>query len=441
MEKILNTLSYYIEKNNYLAFALTYIVTGILILIFNHVLFSSFIEILLLIMLISCMKDLFTMLTNKKASKIVFAKAVGSTILVLIALFFIDIPKAILIMVFSTYFIFNGLIKFVSCYLMKKDKLRGIFKDFLEGFISFAFGIICFFSPKIHMNIMLYIIGGYVLLLGIDYLFDFLDQKEIHIKRIHLPLPPFIDALIPLSILQKINRLGEDKNIELDFHKKIEKVDLEIFVHVSMQGTGKLGHVDLCFDGYIISYGNYDMDTRKLRDGIGSGVVFTCPKTKYIPFCVEYSEKTIFGFGIKLSEAQKGKVKQELSHIFESLEEWKPKYVRALENDKDINKDEYIDYASMLYKNTDAKFYKFTNGKLKTFFILGNNCGALVDKILRSSGADVLKMRGIITPGTYYDFLEREYLKKDSNVVSKQIYNQGNIQKWKERFKEEKIDF
>ncbi len=379
MEKILNTLSYYIEKNNYLAFALTYIVTGILILIFNHVLFSSFIEILLLIMLISCMKDLFTMLTNKKASKIVFAKAVGSTILVLIALFFIDIPKAILIMVFSTYFIFNGLIKFVSCYLMKKDKLRGIFKDFLEGFISFAFGIICFFSPKIHMNIMLYIIGGYVLLLGIDYLFDFLDQKEIHIKRIHLPLPPFIDALIPLSILQKINRLGEDKNIELDFHKKIEKVDLEIFVHVSMQGTGKLGHVDLCFDGYIISYGNYDMDTRKLRDGIGSGVVFTCPKTKYIPFCVEYSEKTIFGFGIKLSEAQKGKVKQELSHIFESLEEWKPKYVRALENDKDINKDEYIDYASMLYKNTDAKFYKFTNGKLKTFFILGNNCGEKID--------------------------------------------------------------
>lgn len=436
MEKILNTLSYYIEKNNYFAFALTYIVTGILIIIFNHALFSSFIEIILLIMLISCMKDLFTMLTNKKASKIVFAKAVGSTILVLVALFFIDIPKAILIMVFSTYFIFNGLIKFVSCYLMKKDKLKGIFKDFLEGFISFAFGIICFFSPKIHMNIMLYIIGGYVLLLGIDYLFDFLDQKDIHIKRIHLPLPPFIDALIPLSILQKINRLGEDKNIEFDFHKKSEKVDLEIFVHVSMQGTGKLGHVDLCFDGHIISYGNYDMDTRKLRDGIGSGVVFTCPKTKYIPFCVEYSEKTIFGFGIKLSEAQKEKVKQELSHIFESLEEWKPKYARALENDKNINKDEYTDYASMLYKNTDAKFYKFTNGKLKTFFILGNNCGALVDKILRSSGADVLKMRGIITPGTYYDFLEREYLKKDSNVVSKQIYNQGNIQKWKERFKD-----
>lgn len=312
---------------------------------------------------------------------------------------------------------------------MRKDKLKGIFKDLLEGTISFTFGIICFFSPKIHMDIMLYIIGGYVLLLGIDYLFDFLDQKDIHIKRMHLPLPPFIDALIPLSILQKINRFGEEKNVELDFHKKQSEVDLEIFVHVSMQGTGRLGHVDLCFDGHIISYGNYDMDTRKLRDGIGSGVVFTCLKKEYIPFCVEYSEKTIFGFGIKLSKEQKEKVKQELKRIFASLEEWKPKYVRALENDKTARKEEYTDYASMLYKNTKAKFYKFTNGKLKTFFILGNNCGALVDKILRSSGADVLKMRGIITPGTYYDFLEREYVKKDSNVVSKQIYHKGNIHK------------
>lgn len=398
-------------------------------MIFNQELFSSFIEIVLLIMLISCIKDLFAMLTSKKTNKILFAKAIGSTTLVLIALFFIDIPKAILIMVFSTYFIFNGLIKFISCYLMKKDKLKGIFKDLLEGTISFTFGIICFFSPKIHMDIMLYIIGGYVLLLGIDYLFDFLDQKDIHIKRMHLPLPPFIDALIPLSILQKINRFGEEKNVELDFHKKQSEVDLEIFVHVSMQGTGRLGHVDLCFDGHIISYGNYDMDTRKLRDGIGSGVVFTCLKKEYIPFCVEYSEKTIFGFGIKLSKEQKEKVKQELKRIFASLEEWKPKYVRALENDKTARKEEYTDYASMLYKNTKAKFYKFTNGKLKTFFILGNNCGALVDKILRSSGADVLKMRGIITPGTYYDFLEREYVKKDSNVVSKQIYHKGNIHK------------
>lgn len=428
MEKILNTLSDYIEKSNYFAFALTYLLTGTLILVFNHELFSSVVEIILLVMLFSCMKDLFVILTNKGQTKLSLVKAIGSTILVLSSLIFIDIPKALLIMIFATYFIFNGLIKFVSCYLIKSSSSSPILKELIEALVSFLFGIFCFFAPKIHTDIMLYIIGIYLLLLGIDYLFDFLEQKNIHIiKKFHFPLPPFIDALIPLSILQKINRLGEKKNIELDLHKQEEEVDLEIFVHVSMKGTGRLGHVDLCLDGNIISYGNYDMDTRKLREGIGSGVVFTCPKGKYIPFCVEYSEKTLFCFGIRLNEKQKEKVKQELIRIFASLEEWKPKYVRALEKkEKDVH---YDDYASMLYKSTHAKFYKFKSGRLKTFFILGNNCGALVDKILRSSGADVLKMRGIITPGTYYDFLEREYLKKGSHVVSKKIYNKETIKK------------
>ena len=137
----------------------------------------------------------------------------------------------------------------------------------------------------------------------------------------------------------------------------------------------------------------------------------------------------MFCFGIKLDDKQKEKVKQELKRIFSSLEEWKPKYVRAIEEGEKIKFQDYDDYASMLYKNTNATFYKFKSGRLKTFFILGNNCGALVDKILRSSGANVLKMHGMITPGTYYDFLEREYLKKGSPVVSKKIYNQKTVKK------------
>ena len=68
---------------------------------------------------------------------------------------------------------------------------------------------------------------------------------------------------------------------------------------------------------------------------------------------------------------------------------------------------------------------------MKTYFVLGTNCGTLVDKILRSSGIDVLNPNGIITPGTYYDFLEREYMKKGSRVVSKKIYNKNNIKNFK----------
>ena len=33
-------------------------------------------------------------------------------------------------------------------------------------------------------------------------------------------------------------------------------------------------------------------------------------------------------------------------------------------------------------------------------------------------------MNGLITPGTYYEYLNREFMKKDSFVVSRNIYNQ-----------------
>ena len=213
----------------------------------------------------------------------------------------------------------------------------------------------------------------------------------------------------------------------MDLNKKEEEVQLEIFVHVSEKGMGKFGHVDLCYKNQVISYGNYDKDTRKLKEGFGSGVVFTANKKKYVPFCIEESEKTLFTFGIKLTNKEQEKIEKELEKIKDNLIEWYPAYVRDKKLKKKINEDDYKDYSSMLYKKTKAKFYKFKTGKMKTYFVLGTNCGTLVDKILRSSGIDVLRPSGIITPGTYYDFLEREYMKKGSRVVSKKIYNKDNI--------------
>jgi uncharacterized membrane protein HdeD (DUF308 family) len=433
MNKFLQTLSDYIDQNNYLAFGMVYLLIGILIIIYNNALFSSFMEIILLVMLLSCVKDLLQVITKKNKTKLTLTKAFINTVVVLISLIFVDIPKAIFIMIFASYLVFNGVAKLFNFFLLKLDKIKGYTNECIEGLLYFIFGMICFFSPMIHMETMLSLIGTYLIVLGINYLIDFLDQKNIHLKRIRVPLPVIVDAFIPFSILQKLNRIGKNETIEYDFKKNNKTVDLEIFVHVSEKGMGKFGHVDLCFKGEVISYGNYDMDTRKLREGIGSGVVFTTNKNDYIRFCVNDNNKTLFVFGIQLNKIQEEKVKTELDKIKEQLVEWNPKYVRALKEGKKPKKQEYQDYASMLYKKTKAKFYKFKSGKLKTYFVLGNNCGTLVDKILRSSGAGVLKMYGIITPGTYYDFLEREYMKKGSNVVSKVIYNKNNIDKLKNR--------
>lgn len=427
MNKILNTLSRYIENNNYLLFSIVYLVIGILIMIFNQWLFSSFISILLLMMLLTCLKDLIENIKKDKITRLTMLKSLVNTIVVFILLYFVDIPKTLFIMVLASYLVINGIIRLLSFILIKMDKSKGEIHELVEGLIYFNFGIVCFFSPKIHMDTMLYLVGAYFILLGVNYLFDFLEQKNIRIKHIRIPLPPFVDALIPFSVLQKLNHVSDLKLVELDLNKNNQEVDLEIFVHVSPNGSGKFGHVDLCFENQVISYGNYDKDSRKLREGLGSGVVFTTNKNEYIHFCIDFSEKTLFGFGIKLTKDQKEKVENELLRIKENLVKWEPIYVREKKKNKKINEEDYQDYASMLYKRTKAKFYKFKTGKLKTYFILGTNCGTLVDKILRSSGADVLKMNGIITPGTYYEFLEKEYMKKGSQVVTKRIYNKENM--------------
>lgn len=54
--------------------------------------------------------------------------------------------------------------------------------------------------------------------------------------------------------------------------------------------------------------------------------------------------------------------------------------------------------------------------------MLNTNCVLLADEILGTSGIDILKISGLIAPGTYYEYFEREFKRKNSRVVSKKIY-------------------
>ena len=45
-----------------------------------------------------------------------------------------------------------------------------------------------------------------------------------------------------------------------------------------------------------------------------------------------------------------------------------------------------------------------------------------ISKIVGYSGIDFLKMNGVISPGTYYDCLNREYINKTGLVVTRNIY-------------------
>ena len=76
----------------------------------------------------------------------------------------------------------------------------------------------------------------------------------------------------------------------------------------------------------------------------------------------------------------------------------------------------------------EAKLYKVKSGKFHIYWALGDNCASFTDLVLGTLGADVLSIRGIISPGTYLDWLQKEYLKKNSPIVSRCIYTKETVE-------------
>ena len=72
----------------------------------------------------------------------------------------------------------------------------------------------------------------------------------------------------------------------------------------------------------------------------------------------------------------------------------------------------------------------FKSGKFKTYFVMTTNCVLLAESIVCQAGTDILNLTGIISPGTFYDYLDREFLRPGSMVISREAYrlNGGQIQ-------------
>lgn len=418
------------------------ITLGILMCLGRDRLYIDFVNLFLLIILCLSIKPFFNYFLDKEKNKnINFTRSFLNLLFCLICSLFKDIPLSILPLIFGLYLLLNSVIKFINYYILFKEKANGKLTEFILGFIYFGVSIPIIFSPLKHLTTVLIIIGVYSILLGINYLFDFISAiipKKLKNKlkrKIRISLPVFIEAIIPYTVLREINYqldkdtydksfIVENKDSDNDI-----EIDLEIFVHTSNRGFNRMGHVDIYYDNKVISYGNYDDSSINFFTMLGDGVLFTTSRDKYIPFCIEHSKKTIFAFGLRLTDIQKKKVTQAINKIFDNVYEWQPPYVEALSKNKKVNMNEYKDYASRLYQTNKAKFYKFKTGRFRKYFTLGNNCCRLADHIVGKSGIDLLKITGIITPGTYYEYLNREFQKKNSMVISRKIYNSKNVDK------------
>lgn len=359
--------------------------------------------------------DTLSLLKNLKTN------ILGILIHLLFACLFIFTPKlplSIVIMVFALYVSIMGISHFVTYCYYRKEKVNGRLLFLLSAIVLIVVGISFILSPSVHAKEMTYIFILYTLYLGIKYMLSSMkellseNRKNSLKRRIRVSLPIFMVAFMPRVMIEYIN---EKLEVEDEIMKQEDDLSsVEVFVHVSKDGFGAIGHVDICYQNEVIAYGAYDEASTHLFGAIGEGVLFIVDKEKYISFCHKDDMTShIFAYTLTLNEVQKERIEDTIDEFKKGLVKWNPPCINNLEAQ---------DYASRLYQGTHASFYKFKSGMFKYYFVMTTNCVLLADRIIGKSGIDIVNMNGIITPGTYLSYFEEEYKKENSRVIEKHIY-------------------
>lgn len=329
------------------------------------------------------------------------------------------LPMSMLTLLFACYLLINGIAKGINAYLFWKDHASGVVTDAVACIFYTVFAILFGMAPYMKVEDVLLWIGIYCIALGLTYLRDILsvNQKSALKRKIRITLPIWMCALAPKKMLNQINRYLQENDEEQPMYDQKDEnpPDMMVYIHATEKGFGMIGHIDFSIDHKVYSYGNYDHESFQMMEAFGDGVMFVAEEEPYLPFCIQHEENTIFAFGLRLKKEQITRVHQELDAMLQHTLPWYPRVVEDPDG-------EYPQFSNQLYLATHATFYKFQKGSLKTYFVLGSNCVRFVDHILGSLGSDILNIRGFVTPGTYLDYLQREYALHQGFVISQGIY-------------------
>ena len=327
-----------------------------------------------------------------------------------------ELALYLLVFIIASYQLFTGAISLVYCYLYLKNAIHPRLHHLFDAVWMIGFGLYSISPFHDAANFELLLLGFYLLMLGASSLRDgfFFERIESN---------PKLKRRMRMTTLRKLNEwLSNHENQEGEVRserKNDQVVDLEIFVHTSETSFFlAMGHVDICYQGRVISYGSYDPHSERLFGMVGDGVLFKANREKYIELCKRESQKTLFAYGLSLTEQQKAAIQARLEEIEDLLIPWEPSSQLMKRREGEVKHT----YSYQLKQEADATLYKFSSSEFKTYFVLSTNCVLLADSIVGKAGTDILSPQGFIVPGTYQDYLDLEYTKPNGLVVSRSIY-------------------
>ena len=352
---------------------------------------------------------------DKKKMNIVLSLDV---ILMLAAALFIhlfeDLFIAMFPFAFGIYLLFIGISRLIKTYVFFQDKVRFRYLVLLDAIITLIFSLGLVLHPMKNKNAFSYYLGAYFIFYGLSFTIQGFNKMFISKDAVFsLPVPVFISAFLPAATLDNIDKITS-------VEKEDKPADLEVFIYLRDKGMGKFGHMDFSYGGKTYSYGAFDYHTHKLWGSYGDGVLIVADRDQFLKHGNVFKQATVIKYGLKLNDEQRSLIEGRIQGLLDRAEIFHSD--SQADELKGELKDDYDSYLANVYLNTHAETYKFKYGKFKTFFVLSTNCVNVAAYILQMKNLDLINIKGLVTPGTYLNYLNNEYLSGSETVVSRYVY-------------------
>lgn len=321
-----------------------------------------------------------------------------------------------------------GLSNIISFIQYAAERYSQRWKFLIRAVFYGLFAVFFFASHLGGLELSYIVVGVYLIIMAITTLGDAYasatkaDEKELGRSRHRITPSPILTLLLPASMLSSINKYiarADDPEVDLSIKKGETEPNAEIFVHVATTHEN-FGHVDICVQDRVVAFGGYNNDTMYLGGILGRGTFFELNDREAYIELVRKKQTSVFGFGIVLKDSEVQRIWKKIDDIESHGYAWKPRAQAAAEKGEDPL--EYHDYASRLYNYCGARFWQFKHGPYKSYFVLGTNCAKTADDLLSAGGFDSVA-GGVITPGTYLDYMNTEFQRPGSRVVSRNVYS------------------
>ena len=311
---------------------------------------------------------------------------------------------------FGVWALFNAAIHFLEIYLKIVHHEHGIFFKFALGVFDLVMGLLLIVSGFNNRLIVNWQVGIYIIVYGFVQIISSAKVLMGDKLSIRLSTPVFLAAFLPPILVRNVHEMK--KKFPEHFNEPVEKTlgtHISVYIHVKDYGYNRLGHIDLGYNGVIYSYGAHDPKNRAFSSLFGDGVLIVGSELEFVNFSVEHLT-TVYQYIIKLTAEECLKIEERIQGLYDNTTHFEVP-VGVSSHLKDLKK----------YSKTFS-FYKFYKEPFKTYNLFTTNCVMLSDYILESSGLKLMQLSGVITPGTYYNYLNNMLGKEGSVVIERRIH-------------------